>query len=129
MNKILGCVILCLLFIGSGCTKFEPAIMDLKVSPLYLENSCMIECEANITDNGGCKFINEMGFLFSLLPDPEYKGENVITVIANEKLETTTFDLTYQAALLDTIYYVRAYTCTNAGTGYSDVKTVSTHLP
>ena len=125
LNAVLGL----LLLMGSGCSKFEPATMDLDVTPVFYGNVCLLKCEANITDNGGCKYINEMGFLFSLMPEPKYREENVITVVADEKLETTSFDLDYQIPLLDTIYYVRAYTCTNAGTGYSDIKMVSTHVP
>ena len=70
-----------------------------------------------------------MGFLFSFTPDPVYKAEDVYTVAVEENIETPTFDLTYTNVMIDTVYFVRAYVCTTAGTGYSETKMVSTHFP
>lgn len=126
-NQCIAFLIGILLVLVAGCTKFEPATVDVTVTPIVYPGACIMDCKGTVTNNGGCKFFNEMGFLFSLSPDPKYKGEEVSTIVAEEDIESTTFDLTYNAPLLDTIYYVRAYVCTNAGTGYSDVKIVSTH--
>lgn len=122
---ILSCVMLCL----SGCAKFEPAIIDLSVTPMPVSSETMwLDCKGTVTDNGGCKYFNEMGFLFSFTPDPVYKAEDVYTVAVEENIETPTFDLTYTNVMIDTVYFVRAYVCTNAGTGYSETKTISTHI-
>ena len=75
-----------------------------------------------------CKYFNEMGFLFSLTPDPMYKADDVTTVAVEEDIETPTFDYTHTSVMIDTVYFVRAYVCTNAGTGYSETKTVSTYI-
>ncbi|HPT52498.1 MAG TPA: hypothetical protein PK740_04375 [Bacteroidales bacterium] len=120
-------VVFCIM--NNGCTKFEPAIVNMSVTPIVYPNTCLIDCKADVTNNGGCKYFNEMGFCFSLKPNPTYKGEDVITVISMEDVESTNFTLNYPAPLLDTIYYVRAYVCTNAGTGYSEVATISTYQP
>lgn len=127
-KQILPLILGLLLILGAGCSKFEPATVDLSVTPISLENSYILDCKGAVTNNGGCKYFNEMGFLFSLTPEPTYKGQDVTTLVAEEDIEETKFDMTYQAPLLDTVYYVRAYVCTNAGTGYSDVQIVSTHL-
>lgn len=122
---IMSVVVLCL----HGCAKFEPATVDLNVSPIPVNTEAVwFDCQGTVTNNGGCKYFNEMGFLFSLSPDPTYKGEDVTTVAVEENIETPTFDLTYNNTIIDTIYYVRAYVCTNAGTGYSETKTVDTHI-
>lgn len=122
---ILSVVVFCL----SGCTKFEPATVDLNASPLPVNSEyAWIDCKGTVTNNGGCKYFNEMGFLFSFTPDPVYKGEDVITIPVEENIETPTFDYTYTNTLPDTVYFVRAYVCTNAGTGYSETKTVSTRV-
>ena len=118
-------VALCL----SGCAKFEPATIDLSVSPLPVNSDAVwLDCKGTVTNNGGCKYFNEMGFLFSFTPDPVYKGENVTTIAVEENIETPTFDYTYTSVMIDTVYFVRAYVCTNAGTGYSETKTISTHI-
>ncbi len=127
-KQILPLILGLLLLLGAGCSKFEPATVDISVTPISLDNSCIFDCKGTVTNNGGCKYFNEMGFLFSLTPEPTYKGQDVTTLVAEEDVEETKFDLTYQAPLLDTVYYVRAYVCTNAGTGYSEVKILSTHL-
>ncbi len=124
---ILTSLVLILFFLNNGCTKFEPAIVSLSVTPIVYPGTCLMDCKADISNNGGCKYFNEQGFCFSLNPNPTYKGEDVITVISMEDVESTNYTLNYPAPLLDTIYYVRAYVCTNAGTGYSDVVTVSTY--
>lgn len=126
-NKCIALIFGALLLLGSGCSKFEPAIVDLSVTPVVYPGTCILDCKGTVTDNGGCKFFNEMGFLYSLSPDPTYKGEEVTTIVAEEDIESTTFDMTYNAPVLDTVYYVRAYVCTNAGTGYSETKIVSTY--
>lgn len=127
-NYFFSLIIGTLLLLGAGCTKFEPATVDISVTPITYPGACIFDCKGTVTNNGGCKYFNEMGFLYSLKPDPVYKGLDVTTQVAEEDVEATTFDLTYQAPMLDTIYYVRAYVCTNAGTGYSEVKIVSTHI-
>ncbi len=130
MKKYFFSVILGLLLIlGSGCTKFEPATVDLSVTPILSGTTYLLDCEGTVTNNGGVKYFNEQGFLFSLKPDPTYKGEDVTTVISMEDVTSTAFDETYTGAIADTIYYVRAYVCTNAGTGYSETKIVSTYMP
>lgn len=122
---IMSVMLLCL----SGCTKFEPATVDLNVTPLTINTETLwLDCKGTVTNNGGCKYFNEMGFLFSFTPDPVYKGENVITTAVEENIETPTFDYTYSNVMIDTVYFVRAYVCTNAGTGYSETKMVSTHI-
>ena len=122
---ILSVVVLCL----SGCTKFEPATVDLSVTPMPVNNETVwFDCKGTVTHNGGCKYFNEMGFLFSFTDEPMYKADDVITVAVEENIETTTFDYTYTSIMTDTVYFVRAYVCTNAGTGYSETKTVSTHI-
>lgn len=126
-NKCIALIFGALLLLGSGCSKFEPAIVDLSVTPVVYPGTCILDCKGTVTDNGGCKFFNEMGFLYSLSPDPTYKGEEVTTIVAEEDIESTTFDMTYNAPVLDTVYYVRAYVCTNAGTGYSETKIVPTY--
>ena len=118
-------VVLCL----SGCTKFEPATVDLNVSPLPVgDGTVWFDCKGEVTNNGGCKYFNEMGFLFSLSPDPTYKADDVTTIAVEKNIETTTFNHTYTSVMTDTVYFVRAYVCTNAGTGYSETKNVSTYL-
>ena len=118
-------VVLCL----SGCTKFEPATVDLNVSPLPVgDGTVWFDCKGEVTNNGGCKYFNEMGFLFSFTDEPMYKADNVVTVAVEENIETPTFDYTHTSVMKDTIYFVRAYVCTNAGTGYSETKTISTHI-
>lgn len=122
---IMSVVVLCL----SGCAKFEPATIDLSVSPLPVNSETVwLDCKGNVTNNGGCKYFNEMGFLFSFTDEPTYKADNVITVAVEENIETTSFDYTLTSVMADTVYFVRAYVCTNAGTGYSETKTVSTHI-
>ena len=122
---ILSFVVLCL----SGCAKFEPATIDLSVTPMPVnEETVWFDCKGTVTNNGGCKYFNEMGFLFSFTDEPMYKGDDVITVAVEENIETTTFDYTHTSVMIDTVYFVRAYVCTNAGTGYSETKTVSTHI-
>ena len=122
---LLSFVVLCL----SSCAKFEPATIDLGVTPVPAgEGALWLNCQGTVTNNGGCKYFNEMGFLFSLTPDPMYKAEDVVTVAVEENIESTTFDLVYTDVKIDTVYFVRAYVCTNAGTGYSESKMVSTHL-
>ncbi|MCQ2280398.1 MAG: hypothetical protein MJZ49_06320 [Bacteroidales bacterium] len=117
-----------LLVLGAGCTKFDPATVDLSVTPITYPGTCIMDCKGTITDNGGCKHFNEVGFLFSLNPEPVYKGEEVTTVVVEDHDgESTTFALTYQAPIMDTVYYVRSYVCTNAGTGYSEVKIIPTY--
>ncbi|MBO4645335.1 MAG: hypothetical protein J5642_02335 [Bacteroidales bacterium] len=117
-----------LLFALAGCSKFEPATVTASVTPIVYPGNCIMDCKGTITENGGCKYFNEVGFLFSLAPEPTYKGENVTTLSMEEHDgKNTAFNLTYNAPVMDTIYYVRAYVCTNAGTGYSDVQIVSTH--
>lgn len=111
-----------------GCAKFEPATVGVSVTPIVTPGSCIMDCKGTITDNGGCKYFNEVGFLFSLKPDPVYKGDEVTTLRVEEHDgKATTFDMTYQAPIMDTIYYVRSYVCTNAGTGYSETKIISTY--
>ena len=123
---ILSFIALCL----SGCSKFEPATIDLTVTPMPVSSETMwLDCKGTVTNNGGCKFFNEMGFLFSFTDEPMYKADNVITVAVEENIETPTFDLTFTSVMVDTVYFVRAYVCTNAGTGYSETKMVSTHFP
>ena len=122
---IMSVVVLCL----SGCTKFEPATVELSVSPLPVGDATIwLDCKGNVTHNGGCKYFNEMGVLFSFTDEPTYKGDDVTTVAVEKDIETTTFDLTYTTVMTDTVYFVRAYVCTNAGTGYSETKTISTYL-
>ena len=122
---ILSVVALCL----NGCAKFEPATVDLSVTPMPVNNETVwFDCKGTVTHNGGCKYFNEMGFLFSFTDEPMYKADDVITVAVEENIETTTFDYTYTSIMTDTVYFVRAYVCTNAGTGYSETKTVSTHI-
>lgn len=122
---IMSVVVLCL----SGCAKFEPATVDLTVTPLPVgDETIWIDCKGNVSHNGGCKYFNEMGFLFSFTDEPMYKGDEVITVPVEENIETTTFNYTHTSVLTDTVYFVRAYVCTNAGTGYSETKTVSTYI-
>ena len=118
-------VVLCL----SGCTKFEPATVELSVTPLPVNSEIMyLTCKGDVKHNGGCKYFNEMGFLFSFTDEPVYKGDDVTTVMVEENIETTTFEYTHTAIMMDTVYYVRAYVCTNAGTGYSETKTISTYI-
>ena len=122
---ILSVVALCL----NGCAKFEPATVDLSVTPMPVNNETVwFDCKGTVTHNGGCKYFNEMGFLFSFTDEPMYKADDVITVAVEENIETTTFDYTYTSIMTDTVYFVRAYVCTNAGTGYSETKVVSTHI-
>ena len=117
-----------LLVLISGCTKFEPATVDASVTPILYPGTCIMDCKGTITANGGCKYFNEVGFLFSLTPEPTYKADGVTTIAMEEHDgKSTTFNLTYNGAMLDTVYYVRAYVCTNAGTGYSEVKIIPTH--
>ena len=121
---IMSVVVLCL----AGCAKFEPATIDLSVTPMPVNSETVwLDCKGTVTNNGGCKYFNEMGFLFSFTPDPMYKADNVTTVAVEENIESTTFDYTHTSVMADTVYYVRAYVCTNAGTGYSETKTISTH--
>ena len=123
---IMSVVVLCL----SGCAKFEPATVDLTVTPLPVGDEVIwLDCKGTVTHNGGCKYFNEMGFLFSFTDEPMYKGDEVITVAVEENIETPTFDYTQTSVMMDTVYFVRAYVCTNAGTGYSETKMVSTHIP
>lgn len=122
---ILSVVVLCL----SGCAKFEPATISLSVTPMPVNSETIwLDCKGTVTNNGGCKYFNEMGFLFSFTDEPMYKAENVMTVPVEENIETTTFDYTHTSVMKDTVYFVRAYVCTNAGTGYSETQTVSTHF-
>lgn len=123
---IMSVVVLCL----SGCAKFEPATVDLTVTPLPVgDEAFWFDCKGNVTNNGGCKYFNEMGFLFSFTDEPMYKGDDVITVAVEENIQTTSFNYTHTSVMTDTVYFVRAYVCTNAGTGYSETKMVSTHIP
>ncbi|MBQ4355404.1 MAG: hypothetical protein II757_01955 [Bacteroidales bacterium] len=127
-TRLVSLCIGCLLLLVAGCTKFDPATVEAKVIPVTTSNQCIMDCEGTITNNGGCKYFNEVGFLFSLNPDPTYKGEEVTTIMMEDHDgKSTTFDVVYNAPLLDTIYYVRAYVCTNAGTGYSESEIVSTY--
>ncbi|MBP5557312.1 MAG: hypothetical protein J6X65_06410 [Bacteroidales bacterium] len=117
-----------LLVLISGCTKFEPATVDASVTPISYPGTCIMDCKGTITENGGCKYFNEVGFLFSLTPEPTYKAEGVTTIAMEEHDgKSTTFNITYNGAMLDTVYYVRAYVCTNAGTGYSEAKIIPTY--
>ncbi len=117
-----------LLILGAGCSKFDPATVEASVTPIPAGNSYIMDCKGTISDNGGCKYFNEVGFLFSLAPEPTYKADEVTTIKAEDHDgESTTFGITYNAPILDTVYYVRAYVCTNAGTGYSETKIVSTY--
>ncbi len=117
-----------LLVLVAGCTKFEPATVDASVTPIVYPGTCIMDCKGTITANGGCKYFNEVGFLFSLTPEPTYKAEGVTTIAMEEHDgKSTTFNLTYNAPVLDTVYYVRAYVCTNAGTGYSEAKIIPTY--
>ncbi len=131
MKKYLLASAIGLMMCLCGCTKFEPAILDLSVTPIQAGSSTLLlNSESKITNNGGCKFINEMGFLYSLNPELTYMADGVTTVIVAKNLETTEFHENFNvpSEMLDTICYVRAYVCTNAGTGYSEPKVVSTHL-
>ena len=130
MKKYFSIIILTFaVFCLSGCAKFEPATIDLTVTPTPAgEQAMWLNCKGVVTNNGGCRYFNEMGFLFSLTPDPMYKAEDVVTVAVEENIESTDFDLVYTNVKTDTVYFVRAYVCTNAGTGYSETQMVSTHL-
>ena len=114
-----------LLFLHNSCTKFQAPSIDLTI--VSMEEDGLIHCKGKITDNGGNKFINEMGFLFSFKPMPSYKGQEVETVMVYEDLETTDFDYIKRGIIPDTVYYIRAYAITNAGTGYSNMKILDTH--
>lgn len=114
-----------LLVLMSSCQPFEIARCELSVDTRT--DTTAVHCTANITDDGGFRYIVDKGYLLSFYPLPSHAD----TVALITSLYTETYELpsfTWKLALTqpDTVYYVRAYVKNNAGIGYSNIVRIKT---
>jgi hypothetical protein len=115
-------VLIAVLFVG--CAKFEPPILTMKAN--YDPFDQTVTCTVTIIDNGGCTNFTEQGGIVSLNSTPSHLDQySVVEVYENNSTEMI---YTYETKLSqeNVTYYLRAFVKTNAGTGYSNIISVST---
>ncbi len=113
-----------LLMIMIGCTKLDPAEMTLNAT--YDSGSSVVTGNVVITYNGGPENFTEQGYIYSYFATPSLTDRYGTPVVVNKDVQTTVFDFTCPLPAVDTVMYIRAYTKTNGGVGYSNIVEIHT---
>ncbi|MCQ2292036.1 MAG: hypothetical protein MJZ39_02605 [Bacteroidales bacterium] len=125
-TKISAALLLFITILFAGCSKFEPATVEITSISNTGKN---LECTATITDLGGCTHIIEEGFCYSIFEDvliPEMYTTTIPVAYNLSAGDSLKFSLKETLPMADTVYYVRAYVKNNAGLSYSDIVKVNT---
>lgn len=112
------------LFIMQSCAKFEPAECALNVD--YNPDSVWTECHVTITNDGGCSYFTEQGYCVSFFQTPSMIDDNSTVEVVNSGGKQINYSWKMKLTEIDTTYFIRAYVKTNAGTGYSNIVSVTT---
>jgi hypothetical protein len=112
------------ILIMQSCAQFEPAECELNVD--YNPDSVWTECHVTIKDDGGCSYFTEQGYCIGFFQTPSLIDDNSTVEMVNSGVEQTGYSWKMKLTEIDTTYYIRAYVKTNAGTGYSNIVSVTT---
>lgn len=112
------------LFFFQSCAKFDPVDCSLNVD--YNPDSVWTECHVTILDDGGCSYFTEQGYCVSFFGEPSIIDENSTIEVINSGGNEINYSWKMKLTEIDTTYYIRAYVKTNAGTGYSNIVSVTT---
>lgn len=122
-HKQIALLTLILITAFVGCTKFEPA--KVEITSCTADGKTMMGA-ASITDNGGCSYFIEQGYCYSLFDTVAATDVYTTMVPVSYSTDSLMFSWTGELPLEDTTYYVKAYVKTNAGISYSKTHTVNT---
>ncbi len=122
-NILLSLCIVSLLLIS--CKKYESATLTL--SSTLDTTTFILKGQVTIVDDGGTENFTEQGYIYSFAKEPTLHDRYGTTVVVNKNAKNSSFTFEGNLPVLDTMYYIRAYTKSNGGVGYSNIDSFLTY--